>query len=272
MAAGIMALLLGRHEIKEMLQEAHVHPLRGLILVVTLLTLASAAWDFWGDKLTTSMQEVRFLGAMRLLLNQLEKFTFGEDREKDVGKRLDAFMADFLEVTCTTLCGKRRVDGGFMQLKSENDRELTLVASSRSAFYDKGLRVPLPQAGKDTGPAGVAYANLNIVYMPFKLWKLGWPFRLFRNGKERYEPSNPTFGWIASPPENEQFRSVLCMPVAIYADKDKKEPWGVLNYSTLALDPFVDRDFMMGECFASILAQAFAVARQDATRLNDRSG
>lgn len=237
-----------------------------LIIVLTLATIGAAIWEFFGNKLTTSPQEIRFVRSIRLLLYELEKFAHGKDVESNTQERLDHFIQLFLDVTSETLCGKKEVASGLM-LEIPNTNDLELIQSSTRAVYPGHLRIPIRplEDTSSTGPAGVAFDQLRIVYMPFKKWKLGWPFRLFQNGRARYEPSEPHEGWIeAESKDKENFTSVLCLPVAIYERRGTKQAFGVLNYSTRKLDPFVSRDFIMGECFSSILAQAFAIAKAEA--------
>jgi hypothetical protein len=250
LAIGIVFAFLGRVEF--------------LIFTITVITVLAAGWELVGNKLTTSPQEIRFLTAMQLLLSALQKLTYGEDR--DLEKRLDEFLKDFLEVTSKTLCGKTPVDAGFMGKVPRQDR-LELLKSSSGAKYPPALMIPLvdtkerDNAGK-TGPAGVAYDRSETVYMPFKHLKRAWPIQLLG---ESYEPSDPAEGWVsASSPEFERFCSVLCSPVAVYSQANKKFRFGVLNYSTKVRDPFVDRDFAMSECFSNILAQAMEAIRREA--------
>lgn len=247
-----------------------------LIVTITLITILAAIWELVGNKLTTSPQEIRFVTAMRSLLPSLQKLTYGEDREPDLEKRLNGFLEGFLEVTSKTLCGKTQVDAGFMR-EIPNQKKLELHKSSKLADYPPELFIPVPDLASTTmpdsegveeekedgpGPAGVAYARLQTVYMPFKRLKRAWPFQLIGR---RYEPSEPSEGWIpAVLPSYEKFCSVLCSPVAVYRKKNSKRPFGVLNYSTRARDPFVDRDFAMSECFSNILAQAMEAIRREA--------
>lgn len=245
-----------------------------LIITITIITILAAAWELLGNKLTTSPQEIRFVTAMRSLLPSLQKLTYGEDNEQDLEKRLDNFLEGFLEVTSKTLCGKTQVDAGFMR-EVPKQKMLQLHKSSKVANYPPELFIPVPDLAvtpaeevdsteerKGPGPAGVAYARLRTVYMPFKRLKRAWPFQLVGR---RYEPSEPSEGWIpAELPRYERFCSVLCSPVAVYRKANMKRPFGVLNYSTKARDPFVDRDFAMSECFSSILAQAMEAIRREA--------
>lgn len=237
-----------------------------LVFTITVITILAAGWELIGNKLTTSPQERRFLTAMQLLLPELHRLTYGEDREPNLEKRLDEFLESFLEVTSKTLCGKTPVDAGFMRKVPKEDM-LELHKSSSGAKYPPDLMIPLvdtkekANAGK-TGPAGVAYDRSETVYMPFKHLKRAWPIQLLG---ESYEPSDPAEGWVsASLPKFERFCSVLCSPVAVYSQADKRSRFGVLNYSTKVRDPFVDRDFAMSECFSNILAQAMEAIKREA--------
>lgn len=238
-------------------------PVGLLIVVLVAGTMASAIWEFFGNKLTTSPQEIRFLQGIRSLLLELEKFSYGKDRIEDPSARLKQFLEGFLEIACNTLCGKCGIDGALM-VKRGQQNSLRLVKSSKRARYPQELEIPLPSEG-DTGPAGWAFDQVRITYLPNKKRHEAFPFELITKGNEEwYEPSEPRPGWVSAPTKQEEnFRSVLCIPLAVYEAKGQKRRIGVLNFSTSSHDPFVDRDFMMGECFASILGQAFAVATRD---------
>lgn len=234
------------------------------VLILTILTVCAAIWEFKGNKLTTSPQEERFLEGMRYLLVELEKFAYGQDvKTEDVDARLARFIQGFLEITCNALCGKKKIDGGLMVRLS--DKKLVLLYNSKRANYQKGLEIPIP--GKDcstVSPAGETLADDGpyLTYMPKKNKKRAWVFQS-DDLQERYKALRSIVGWVDTvKPEYQDFRSVLCIPVAVYQKEEEKLPFGVLNYSTRVRDPFVDRDFMMAECFASILAQAFAVAQK----------
>jgi hypothetical protein len=238
------------------------------VFAITAATFGAAIWEFFGNKLTTSPQESRFLKGIRAQLFELEKFAYGNDRTVDPTDRLAEFVEGFLDVASNTLCAHRHVDGGLMVESPEKDCVM-LVSSSKAARYPKTLSIPIPSnETTSTGPAGWSFQRTQIVYMPSKEKKESWPFDLLaENGSERYEPSEPLKGWIAaSEPNLENFRSVLCVPVAIYQEKRQKRKFGVLNFSTSARDPFVDRDFMMAECFGSILAHAFAISQKEKGR------
>lgn len=248
-----------------------------LIISVTILTFVAALWEIRGRKLSTSPQEVRFVRAMRTLLIELEKFTSDMAKEQVPVDRLDQFIDDFLEATCHALCGETTIDGGLM-LPSEDGKTLELIYRSKKARYPEQLLVPIPiqvtpssssdihttsDTEQQTGPAGVAYHETRIVHMPVKDWKLSWPMKLVQKGNERYRALNPYQGWIDGvPPEMESFRSVLCVPITMHIDPRQSQIFGVLNFSTSSFDPFVSRDYMMAECFGSILAQAISVAQR----------
>jgi len=244
-----------------------------LILFVTFLTIAAALWELRGNKLSTSPQEVRFVRAMRTLLIELEKFISDIDKGHVPVDRLDEFINNFLEATCHALCGNKLVDGGFM-VPSVDGTSLELIYRSKKAHYPDKLIIPIPtspnlsnirtttEAIQETGPAGVAYYETRIVHMPVKKWKLSWPMKLVRKDNETYEAMNPWVGWVRSVPEMEKFRSVLCVPVTMHKSVRESQIFGVLNFSTLTRDPFVSRDYMMAECFGSILAQAISAAQR----------
>lgn len=262
---GILVLIREWPELIEIVENRRIGWWQGLILSITLGTIAAALWELevFGSKLSTSPQEVRFVRTMRSLLQQLEKFTYGRDRDPDLDGRLKKFIKVFLDLTSFTLCGKKAIDAALM-LPTENRREVELRSKTDGALYPDALTIPLPDPSGEvsTGPAGYAYQMLKIVYMPLKRWKLGWPFRY---EKRSYEPSEPAEGWVpADDKMYEDFRSVLCIPVAVYQERNIRQRFGVLNYSTKSFDPFVHRDFMMGECFSSILAMAFAAVQREA--------
>jgi hypothetical protein len=235
-----------------------------LVLVLTLGTLAAALWEFFGNKLSSSKQEIRFVQGIRSLLFELEKFAHGEDRTAEPDKRLIEFIDGFLEVACSTLCAHCRVDAGLM-VKLPGVEKLRLIKSSKSARYPAGLEIPLPSGtDNESGPAGYSFSEAKLGYVPKKSRSETWLFQVTDKNPGCYDPASPRVGWIkAEKKDLEDFRSVLCVPTAIYRRRGVKRRFGVLNFSTKKRDPFVDRDFMMAECFASILSQAFAITRED---------
>jgi hypothetical protein len=243
------------------------HPpnrLEVLILVLIVGTIGGALWEFFGNKLSMAPQETRFVNAMRMLLIELEKFTYGSvDENKTPQERLIEFTDGFIAATCKAMCGKKTVHAGLMYKPAEDSTFLKLSNWSKKSGYSENLEVPIPASDDDwTGPAGRAYQKRKVVYMPLKRWKLYWPLELAQKGKERYRSENMFEGWKDAPGEPQKLRSVLSLPVAVHVETQKRKPFGVLNYSTRSFDPFVNRDFMMGECFSSILAQATAAAQK----------
>lgn len=262
---GILVLIREWHVLFPLIRFEHLpNSEELLILIVTLGTIAGALWEFFGNKLSTTPQEVRFVATIRALLIELEKFTYGTSKDKSPKERLSQFTDSFLDATCEAMCGKKLINGAFMWQPPDSDH-LALINKSSNAKYLMDLEIPLPTSTESdiTGPAGIAHTQTRVVYMPLKRWKLSWPMRLVKNGKERYETLDPCYGWVKGTQEMERCTSVLCLPVAVYLGPKKREAFGVLNYSTRSLDPFVDRDYMMGECFASILAQATAAAQRE---------
>jgi hypothetical protein len=233
------------------------------VLLLTTGTVWAAFWELYGNKLTTSPQEIRFVTGIRTLLLELERLVHGSDVQSPTDE-LSRFAKGFLTITTETLCGPHKVDAGIMY-KMPSNEALQLTEVSELAHYTKGLEIPLPtEASPKTGPAGVSFQQVSLVYVPHKHLKEAWPFRLIvDDGKESYEPSEPVIGWIpSSSAEEEDFESGLCVPIAVYSQKGQKTRYGVLNFSTKANDPFMDRDFMMAECFASVLSHAVAVTRR----------
>ncbi|HBB95560.1 MAG TPA: hypothetical protein DC054_09225 [Blastocatellia bacterium] len=241
------------------------HPpnrLEVLILILTVGTIGGALWEFFGNKLSMGPQETRFVAAMRVLLIELEKFTYGSvNGAKTTDQRLVDFTNSFIDTSCNAMCGKKTVHAGFMW--NPDGSFLKLSNWSRESDYSENLKVPIPKTeDESTGPAGRAYQKRKVVYMPLKRWKLSWALDLAKKGRERYKSDKWYEGWQDAPDKPQKLRSVLCLPVGVHVDTEDRQLVGVLNYSTRSFDPFVNRDFMMGECFSSILAQATAAAQR----------
>jgi energy-coupling factor transporter ATP-binding protein EcfA2 len=228
-----------------------------LVIIPAILTLIAAIWRLAGN--LTPSQETRFVLAMQLLLTELEKFSYGKDREFDLTRRLDNFLESFLQLTSLVLGGKKRIDAVLMVPDRD---ELKVIKQSKAANYPDQLKIPLPTLEKPTGLAGVAFLDSKIVYMPSTRRELGLSFELV---DEHYVLSASVSGRIDfGSPETENYGSVLCFPVASYENRSEKLSLGVLCFSSSAVDAFVERDFAMGECFSSILAQVFRVSRVEA--------
>lgn len=233
-----------------------------LILVVTLVTVGTAVWELVSNRMKISRQEVLFLYGARALSNQLQQLLYAEDDQRRPSDRLSEFLDGALNIISATFSVHAKSDAGLM-VRVGNKRSLKLVKSSKDAEYPSDLTIPIPpkptETGPGTGPAGVAYAELKTVYVPRKRREV-WPFdRQYEDEREWYRPIGPVVCWV--PAEKENFWSVLCVPIATYRNQKQAQRFGVLNLSTGAHDPYVDRDFMMAECFAQILAIAFAWAR-----------
>jgi hypothetical protein len=94
-------------------QVSHALLFDSLVVGIVLATLAALAWERWGNKLTTSPQEVRFVTATYELLLLLEEFIFGTDRLPNLDERLDKFVEKFLQYTTEAISSKT-VDGCLM--------------------------------------------------------------------------------------------------------------------------------------------------------------
>ena len=130
--------------------------------------------------------------------------------------------------------------------------ELFKVSKGTKQFQ---LLIPLPDDNQWTGPAGWACAKSQLVYVPDKGWEEGWPFTVTPDG--RYQAGNaPHPGWVPAG-DPEALNSCLSIPVNL-----QKRKFGVLNFSTKSRDPFVDRDFLMAECFVGLLSQAISLKQR----------
>jgi hypothetical protein len=248
----------------------HTMPSFFEIFIVLLLlgTIAAALWEIWGNKLSTSPQEKLFVRVIRSLLLEIEAMLFaGALSQEEAAKRFNNFVKGFLALTSSTVCAHKEVDGGLM-LKALNRDVITRTHASDPSTLDVGLEVRIPAndfAEKNSGPGGISFRRAKLVYMPsVKKRKEAWPIS-WDDSSGRIEDYKldgiPTEAWVtASSPQYENFASMLCAPVG--RDQNGNTRYGVLEYTTTARDPFVDRDFMMVECFASILSQAAAITAQ----------
>jgi putative AbiEii toxin of type IV toxin-antitoxin system/AAA domain-containing protein len=225
------------------------------VMVISLSVMIAALWGLVGNLKTT--QEMRFVLAVRSLLSELEEFSYGKDREFDLTKRLQVFFAEFLEVTSFVLGGKNQIDAGLMV---SNGDVLTLIKQSTGAKYPSNINIALQYEHERPGVAEAAFRLQEIVYMPFRRPELSFPFK---SVGEVYQPLEPRL-ISALAPEIDKYRSTLCFPVSSYETRSEKRSFGVLCFSSTTADVFVERDFAMGECFSSILAQVFRVSRTEA--------
>jgi hypothetical protein len=236
------------------------------VALLLVATIVAAGWEIWGNKLSTSPQEIRFLRGMRSLLLEMEAMVFGgKMSQEQAEKRFSEFVQGFLRITSSTLCAHKKVDAGLM-MKVLNSERLRRTHVSDAAKFDVGFEIPLPSAmvsERDSGPGGISFHRAKLVYMPsVKKRKEAWPLSLAELSKAEHETyaldGIPIPAWIkAKDPSYEDFSSMLCVPVG--KDREGRTRYGVLEFTTVAKDTFVDRDFMMAECFASILSQAAAI-------------
>jgi hypothetical protein len=264
----ILVLTRESHELAAILGFYLPVPSIWLVIVVTAGTLFVAIWEVFGNKLKISRQEVHFLYTMRTLQEELEKLLYAQDDDQHPNVRLKEFLGGALNMISETFSVRSKSDVGLM-VKLQNSRNLKLVMCSKNARYPENLEIPIPPDSGEienvdsTGPAGVAYSRTTTVYVP-RIRREVWPFKRKHNEKrDWYQSSVPVICWISAPsPQLENFRSVLCVPICvpIAANQSKTDynKLGVLNVSTTLHDPYVSRDFMMAECFASLLATAIA--------------
>jgi hypothetical protein len=258
----LLVMFRERHD----LYEVWLHPSSTtfwhvFVIFITICTLLAAIWEFSGNKLATTPQDIRFVLAIRSLLTQLEKFK-REMEKKAFPERVNRFtdFSDlFLKLTSNTLCGKKEVAGGLMiyQMEKEN---LSLLTYTPGSMYQHGLEIPLTGTLKkdQKGPATKAFESGAIAYMPKKDKRIGVLLEAAQG--ESYSLVDMFKGWYPSQSATEEkFGAVLSVPVSIYNAEGEKVNYGILNYTTVKRDFFVPRDYIMAECFASIMAQAIHV-------------
>ena len=113
----------------------------------------------------------------------------------------------------------------------------------------------------EIGPAETAFnlgkltaRNDYVVHLPTKKQRLGIIFKDV--GDEDYVDESHFEGWYSAENEKyEEFRSVLSVPVTKYINGEL-ETIGVLNFTTKKRDLFIDRDYVMANCFAKFIAHA----------------
>jgi hypothetical protein len=227
-----------------------VDRLEWLILVLTVLTVMAFYWEFRGRKLTTSHQEVRFVQGIRQLLVELQNFCFKSDPLDS--SALDTFLVAFLGVARDVLCGEKNVGADLMVQSGE---WLNTVKRSGYPIDAEDVPVKLSSDGEHHGAAGLAFDKMQLVYLPDKEWEEAWV--LIRGNHEEYRALAPQTAWTyAKDARKERFHSILCVPVAGHGTEKKRAKLGVLNFTTVTRDPFVNRDFAMAECFGAILSHA----------------
>jgi hypothetical protein len=263
----ILVIIRELPEIKGLLFDFVVPtPFTLLILIIVGLTFVACLWELFGNKLTTSPQELRFHWGAKRALKRLEALHFELlDSTSDPQSVFESFLIEVLEIAANTFSGRLRVDAGVMT-KEPHEEVLVLRYRSSLANYPNALRIPIPPGNdfSETGPAGLAFARDVLVYVPHKNTKRSWPFvsldDLGATGllEPRYEADYPVVCWVAAPnPGLEDFHSVICVPIGTPPGNSPQMKFGVLNLSTKARDRFVHRDFHMAQFYAAMLTQAF---------------
>ena len=245
------------------------------IIGLSVFTVFAAIWELFGNKLATSKQEVRFIVGMNKMLKKynvyernLEK-SFSAEESKQL---LQTFLDDLLKSSSEIICGKHTVDVALML----EDQGIKCLVLDRDKFYQNqtsdnrayptDLNIPLVEKPADLiGPAEIAFKKrVYIAHMPDKYKKIGLLFT--QNEGEVYGYADVFEGWFpANNSSNENFRSVLAVPVMSYRDEDASkmvnEILGVLNFTTHKKDLFVDRDYITASCFSILVAQAIVANR-----------
>lgn len=232
------------------------------VVAIVTATLIAAIWDRSPSKLATSPQEVNFVYGMQSLLSELEFMRFaGKMSRVDAQKSFNDFVKVFLWSASKTLCAHVTTDAGlFMKRPGENILERTHTSDRAPFPLHFTLKIPSDGVPEEKcGPGGVCFHRGRLVYMPsVKKLKEAW---VLQREKGIYDVDGMPLQdcWVkADKPHEENFSSILCAPVGL--KQDGKTRYGVLEFATKAKDQFVDKDFMMAECFASVLSQAIAIA------------
>lgn len=233
-----------------------------LILPLAVLTFIAALWELRGNKLSDAPQDINFVRNMVDLLTRLETFVLGEDQSGSTAERAMQFTDEVIAHTCNTLCGGKKINGA-MLLVNEPHTELTLVCPRPEGSFQEGLKLQVPNGDPNIplSPGGVAFREAKITYMPKK-----------KGGEKRecsllfdwhgFQWTSHVHGWVRTLLESqENFRSLLCIPVTTYRNLNQSWSSGVLTFTTTRRDPFVPYDFQMGRCFSKVLGQMFAFAR-----------
>lgn len=269
-----MVLIVTLREYNDLIGSRLAHLLPpGLVLFFVLAgvagTLGTALLEMSGIKRTTSRQELRFQAAVSDLLIDLSKFAAFSGTATEIDDQLRQFAQSLLDKAAATFSARFQVHTGLM-VADHAASVLNLKLWSTGAEYDQGLRIKLPPKGAPcsrgtcAGPAGVAFVNEVLVYLPHKNRekpRKAWPFQTLRrpNGQPTFSYEAMDFHrcWVKARAENQEaFHSVISAPI---------REFGVLNFSTRRNDPFINRDFFMAECFAQLLEHARTIAANKPT-------
>jgi hypothetical protein len=112
-----------------------------VILLVVALTFVTARWELFGDKLTTSPQEMRFHFGAKRCLRKLEDLR-SELETSEPKKAFDSFVNDLLETAADTFSVKYWVAAGVM-VKHPDENSLVLEYWSSLSECLKGLTIPV---------------------------------------------------------------------------------------------------------------------------------
>jgi len=269
-------------------------PFQGLILSATVLTFGAAAWEFLGNKLTTSAQEIRFQQGTDELLKELRDLWGVVQNKRTLGhqaveEKWESFTDNFLDIAANIFSVRHfgwnsKAHSGLM-VKDPDNQSLILKKFSTGAGYKPGLKIPIPYDNnyEESGPAALAFKEKTLVYVP-KVYvpkkerehpKNAWPFcREWKTSRRKQQPEREEFYERPAAHLDEGFYYKAGNPQPCWKPSAEQEQekfrtvlcipipsLGVLNFSTKRRDPFIDRDFFMAECLAAFLAQANAFTR-----------
>lgn len=274
-----------------LLPEEHPGLWLGFIIFISLLTIVAAIWEFFGNKLAISDQEVLFITGINKVLQTFNRFQCQLGAEKDpkaAGLLLQNFLNELLMQASLILCGKHEVDVAFMVYNKEiNALVLDKEKLYQSPFKEKGfpkffrrkrtkekyefpenLVIPLgKKPDEQIGPAEIAFIKKKyIAHMPKKKNEIGLIYDYLQN--EEYVFKEFFQGWYpAKNRKHENFRSILSVPVTSSISEKQTEIFGVLNFTTRKRDLFIHRDYVIATCFATLISQAMDANRKKLAEL-----
>jgi hypothetical protein len=238
----------------------HSGRFRLVIVVLAAATILAALWEVFGDKLSSSHRDIWFSVAMREAIRQFDEvLTREQPMSKD--ELIDwylNFLDWVLEYASAALCGRKRVQAGFLIKPPDRADVLRLFRASAGSDYPAGLEVPLPTRDHGGSAAGLAFTleRPGVVYVPYRkrkeAWTRCWTQRLTYNLSD-----HPEDAWTELKGQP-WFESSLSVPVYFY-DREHRTTArvaGILAFSTKAPDPFEPPDYLMAECFAHLISQA----------------
>lgn len=242
------------------------------IFTISLLTVLAVIWEVFGNKLTVSLQERRYIAATERLVQEFSKYQrkleYAEN-PSDCETLLKDFFMSLFKIASWVLCGNVAVDV-YLMIFDSNTNSLVLDKSNYfQAEKTKNIEIPfesviLPLGRIDShliSPAQAVFENkVLIAHMPKKSNKI---FFLFdRDNLGKFTIASMSEGWYPTNSLLENFQSLLAVPVSNHDDENTIEMFGVLNFTTKNRDLFIPRDYVMSKTFANLIAEAIVANRR----------